>query len=72
MGLYPTSPDTFEPREIELGVKSENFYEVVSDSRKVMRSWLQALFSDSESAARCPSAMIKRLMAEQSPGIVPH
>ena len=26
----PTSPDTFEPREIELGVKSENFYEVVS------------------------------------------
>jgi multidrug efflux pump subunit AcrA (membrane-fusion protein) len=26
----PTSPDTFEPREIELGVKSENFYEVAS------------------------------------------
>lgn len=26
----PTSPDTFEPREIELGMKSENFYEVVS------------------------------------------
>ena len=26
----PTSPDTFEPREIELGVKSEDFYEVVS------------------------------------------
>jgi Heavy metal binding domain len=26
----PTSPDTFEPREIELGVKSENFCEVVS------------------------------------------
>jgi membrane fusion protein, copper/silver efflux system len=25
----PTSPDTFEPREIELGVKSEDFYEVV-------------------------------------------
>ena len=23
------SPDTFEPREIELGVKSEKFYEVV-------------------------------------------
>ena len=26
----PVSPDTFEPREIEIGVKSENFYEVVS------------------------------------------
>ena len=26
----PTSPDTFEPREIELGVKSEDFYEVAS------------------------------------------
>jgi multidrug efflux pump subunit AcrA (membrane-fusion protein) len=26
----PTSPATFEPREIELGVKSEDFYEVVS------------------------------------------
>jgi membrane fusion protein, copper/silver efflux system len=25
-----TSPDIFEPREIELGVKAENFYEVVS------------------------------------------
>jgi hypothetical protein len=46
-----TSPETFEPREVELGVKSENFYEVVSglnEGDKVVAAGTFLLDSESQ------------------------